>query len=349
MGSLLSPSQPGYGTSNGSEAAVHAARTYLSNMGEDKLLLKLDFNNAFNSIRRDKMLNAVLEKAPVIYPLVHSVYSQPTYLYFGDNIIPSSEGVLFCLTILELTSNLKAEVCIFYLDDGTLGGTLEDVTSDFKFLEAASKDLGLHLNKSKCEVICAEGPIKSSIMSGFPSFLSVNPTDATILGAPIGGFPSIDLIRESKIKHLQSLGERLKILHAHDALCLLQHALVLPKVLYVLRTAPCFQSELLKTFDSAQRSILESICNITLNNTFWLQASMPINHGGLGIRSALCLPPQHFLPQLLAALLSCLHFYLPLTPSGKRLSRFGRTPLTRHPLQAGMHSSRRAGIYPLWK
>ena len=74
MATLLSPR---YGVSKGAEAAVHAARFYLRNIGSNKVLLKLDFTNAFNSIRRDKMLEAVRCLAPSIYPFVYSVVFFP--------------------------------------------------------------------------------------------------------------------------------------------------------------------------------------------------------------------------------------------------------------------------------
>ena len=76
MGSLLSPLQLGFGVPRGIEAAVHAARDYLSSMDRGNVLLKLDFQNAFNSLRRDKMLNAVLQKAPSVFPLAHCTYKK---------------------------------------------------------------------------------------------------------------------------------------------------------------------------------------------------------------------------------------------------------------------------------
>ena len=79
MATLLSPGQLGYGVSKG--------------VGPNKVLLKLDFTNAFNSIRRDKMLEAVQRLAPDIYPFVHSVYYSPSSLFWSDKIIQSSEGV----------------------------------------------------------------------------------------------------------------------------------------------------------------------------------------------------------------------------------------------------------------
>ena len=56
---VLVPLQLGFGTPMGIEAAVHDARIYLHNMDPTHLLLKLDFSNAFNAIRRDKILSSV--------------------------------------------------------------------------------------------------------------------------------------------------------------------------------------------------------------------------------------------------------------------------------------------------
>ena len=51
MSDFLSPHQLGCGVPSGAEAAVHAARLYLRESGPDKAIIKLDFKNAFNSIR----------------------------------------------------------------------------------------------------------------------------------------------------------------------------------------------------------------------------------------------------------------------------------------------------------
>ena len=77
-------------------------------------------------------------------------------------------------------------------------------------------------------------------------------------------------------------------------MCLLRSAFTLPRLLFLIRTAPCFQSHLLAQFD-LQRHLLESLCNISLNDTSWTQASLPINSGGLGIRSAAMLASCTFL------------------------------------------------------
>jgi len=49
----------------GAEAAVHATQKYLQNISSKNALLKLDFRNAFNSILRDKVLEAVRDLAQI--------------------------------------------------------------------------------------------------------------------------------------------------------------------------------------------------------------------------------------------------------------------------------------------
>ena len=195
-------------------------------------MLKLDFRNAFNSIRRDKMLKSVQEKAQVIYPLVHAAYSTPSFLFLGERIIQSADSLgplLFCLAIHDVLSNLRSEFTAFYLDDGTLGGSLEDIKADLAYIEDTAKDINLFLNCSKSEIICVDDSICSSMLSVTPSIQVIDPSDATLLGSPIGSTASIDAVLQSKINHLKFLGTRLKLLHTHDALCLLRNASSCPK------------------------------------------------------------------------------------------------------------------------
>ena len=81
MSSNLAPLQLGFGTSCGAEASTHAGLLYLHNAPQDHSLIKLDFQNAFNSLTRDKMLEAVHETVPELFPFVHSVYEKPSSLF----------------------------------------------------------------------------------------------------------------------------------------------------------------------------------------------------------------------------------------------------------------------------
>ena len=218
MGSLLFPLQLGFGTRKGAEGAVHAARAYLAQLQPGNLMLKLDFQNAFNSIRRDVILREVQAKAPNVYPLAFSAYRFPSFLFYGSSTIMSAEGVqqgdplgplLFCLGIHDLILSLRSQFRVFYLDDGTLGGTLDEVCSDLAHIESQAPLLGQALNQAKSEVICLDDNTRSSILATFPTLHPTDPSHAVLLGSPIGGIEAIEDVIKAKIADLQRMGERL--------------------------------------------------------------------------------------------------------------------------------------------
>ena len=211
----------------------------------------------------------------------------------GDSIILSEEGVqqgdplgslLFCLTLHPL------------LSDGTVGGSTESVLHDLHYLESGAAELGLHLNQSKSELICDDMFSRNVMLDDAPSLRYVSCSQATLLGSPIGGLECIDHTIEEKVDMLEWMGNRLHALSSHDALLLLRHSFAIPKVLYVLRTTPCFLSPELARFDESLRHLVCVILNVSLDdNSAWLQASLPVRSGGIGIRRSVQLAPSVYL------------------------------------------------------
>ena len=66
-------------------------------------------------------------------------------------------------------------------------------------------------------------------------------------------------------------------------------------LIIILRTADCSGNQLLEVFDSTLTADLSKVLNVDLNDDQWLQASLPVGEGGLGIRSAQMLAPSAFL------------------------------------------------------
>lgn len=87
------PFQLGVGVARGLEVGVHVARNFLYNLSPGQALIKLDFKNAFNSIRRDAVLEAVNLSLPSSYPFVHAAYASDSFLFFGGDTLLSQEGV----------------------------------------------------------------------------------------------------------------------------------------------------------------------------------------------------------------------------------------------------------------
>ena len=119
----------------------------------------------------------------------------------------------------------------------------------------------------------------------------------TSWGSPIGDLGSISTSLDEKTKALSIMGERFAHFSAHDSLVLLWHSFAIPKFHYLLRTTPCFLSVHLEEYDSVLRSILSSVTNCPLvqDKKAWLQASLPVKLGGLGIRRAVQVAPSAYL------------------------------------------------------
>ena len=125
----------------------------------------------------------------------------------------------------------------------------------------------------------------------------IPPSRATLLGSPLGDLASIDQYLEEKVKTLQLMGSRFQHLSSHDSLFLLRHSFSIPRLHYLLRTAPCFLSDVLIKYDNVLREILGAITNVLLpaDDPAWLQASLPVKLGGLGIRRATQIAPSAYL------------------------------------------------------
>jgi hypothetical protein len=56
--------------------------------------LKTDFSNAFNTLRRDKALEDIKEKVPLLYKYAWQAYANPFFLFLGEkDVIMLEEGV----------------------------------------------------------------------------------------------------------------------------------------------------------------------------------------------------------------------------------------------------------------
>ena len=302
-GQELRPVQLGVGVPAGAEAAVHATRSLVHNLQTDHAVVKLDFSNAFNSVRRDVILDAIAANVPEIYRLVHASFSCDPILVYGEHQILSREGsqqgdplgsLEFCEAIHPLLVNLLSTVKIGYMDDITLAGHIQTVEDDVNSIIQHSEEIGLTLNLDKCEIITEDSTIITD-SSIFSQFQKVHKQDMILLGAPVIKGRAQDAVLREKIEQLTKAVERLSLIHSHDALVLLKNSLSLPKLMYFLRTSDFSDNHLLLTFDNILRSGLSSILNVELNDIQWLQASLPVRHGGLGIRSAYMLAPSAFL------------------------------------------------------
>lgn len=119
------------------------------------MVFKLDFKNAFNTVHRDKLLQTVKIFSPEYYAFLWQCYRNTSVLLYGEHVINSANGVqqgdsfdplLFCLAIEALTTSFVLLLNIQYLDDGCLGGSLEEIVSDLQTVTESAGWFGFELN-----------------------------------------------------------------------------------------------------------------------------------------------------------------------------------------------------------
>src|ERR1043165_1245377 len=156
------PYPTGVGVPRGPRATRQATRPRATSMPADDVLVKLDFANAFNTLRRDSLLESVARDIPELYRFAHAAYSCKPMLRHGSNILRSVEGTQqgdpmgpleFCITLQPILLQLKSELRVAFLDDLTLGGKMEVVAHDVQLIAQESAKLGLQLNRAKCEIV----------------------------------------------------------------------------------------------------------------------------------------------------------------------------------------------------
>ena len=172
---ILAPCQVGVGVKGGCEAGFHATRRFTNQMPPDYVVVKLDFANAFNCLDRDHMLQQVAIQIPEIYKFCYLVYHQASTLQFGTYSIwskvgpqqgDSLGGLLFCLGIQPILSAAKSDLTLGYMDDVTLGGPLDRVSTDVDMFRMEGAAIGLMLNEDKCEII-SRRPVMSELTRRF--------------------------------------------------------------------------------------------------------------------------------------------------------------------------------------
>lgn len=177
------PRQLGFGVNGGCEAAVHAARSFLLHQNFD-VFVKIDVKNAFNSVDRGALLSEIQKEVPEIFEYMWQCYGTPSKLLFGDNIIESCVGcqqgdplgpVIFSLAIQPIIDELNSKFNVWYLDDGSLGGTASSVLEDLDIIIRRFDQIGLSLNFNKCEILFSDNLSTEKITSLSQQFNIITP------------------------------------------------------------------------------------------------------------------------------------------------------------------------------
>ena len=179
----------------------------------------------------------------------------------------------------------------WYIDDGTLMGSAEDLAKALNIIESDGPAVGIALNRSKSLLY-----IPQDDAAPLPPDIPVTHQGFTLLGCPNGppSFCEESLLQDvEKIKiALDRLGD---LGDSQLETTLFRSCLSLPKLSFTLRSCPpshiCHGA---KAFDEAIRECLEHIIGGPISQWSWLKASLPSSRGGLNLRSAVLHAPTAF-------------------------------------------------------
>ena len=299
---LSRSSQVGVSVPFGAEAMFMVAHTKARQLVDDvrmtSSMVTLDFSNAFNSVTRPAVWKAVLAHAPALASYTHAAYSAPSPLYFASRTIPSATGVhqgdplgplLFSLALSDLVASFTPDPLLasednpfrfmFYLDDGLVYGPSFEVDRFIGHLVSHGPAFGLHLNLSKCAVVCGANlqhhPIPSRQL--VPNVL---------LGGLLPSLAETDLVDpfwKTLCDRVVSKIELCSSLHSLDpqsAYLLLRYCGGFPSTQF--HTRIMGPSPHLRSVDEATLAALKSIMG-NLDTFGTLACQLPIKKGGLGI------------------------------------------------------------------
>ena len=136
-------------------------------------------------------------------------------------------------------------------------------------------------------------PLSSAAI--FHDFVKLDLGNSMLLEAPLRPGSAMDTALNKRCDELALAISRINTPSSYDALILFRASFSAPKVMHTIRSSPCIGHSGLSIFDSLQRSGLCMIANSNLSDTQWLQASLPVKDGGLGMRRVASLASSAFL------------------------------------------------------
>ena len=122
-------------------------------------IFQIDFCNAFNSIKRSEIMKAVASSMPSIAAFTNSCYSQHSQLFYDQFVVSSESGIqqgdplgplFFSLTLWPIKEKIQEtspelQQHSWYLDDGVLVGSEDDLIRSWDLLCQLGPDRGLHV------------------------------------------------------------------------------------------------------------------------------------------------------------------------------------------------------------
>ena len=261
--------------------------------------------NAFNSVSRQRVFEAVRRRCPQAAFWFESCYSHHSKLFIGESLLGSQRGLQqgdpcgpagFCWAVHDVLEAIEefVEWQAWYLDDGVLVGTPEQLHNALETLISGMSLCGLEVNLDKC-VIWGPAFSDPALLLPVESKLRAIPvvpwrpgTGIQVLGVPVC-FPGDDAYaRHVWGKRADKVCKILRVLEelpqAHVQYTLLRYCLAACRVMDLLRGCPIgHATEECKRFSIELRRCMDHILGAPCTDDQWSQASLAIRCGGLGV------------------------------------------------------------------
>jgi len=124
-------------------------------------------------------IEAVKNHLPHLHNYVELYHAKPSV---SAMIIMSEWGaqqgdplgsLLFCLAIPPIVGKLLSEFNVCYIDDGTIGCFMSDISHVIRIIKAEREMIGQTLNESKCELITSDHEVVLAVRNILPSSATI--------------------------------------------------------------------------------------------------------------------------------------------------------------------------------
>ena len=303
---LLPPLQCGVGVHDSVNSIVVATMraTQLMEQNPSLRLIQVDMKNAFNSLRRENILEYVSNFLPSLLPWAAWSLCNPSTLFWEQHSLPSTTGVqqgdplgplLFSCGIQPIVESIKNEfpetTSWWYLDDGNILAPADQVPRIFERLSVLFTRAGLTINAGKCQIFGMAGESVNLMLNGIcvPEHSGASSDDGVVLlGVPIGGVEFIkDRLTELVASAREYCKKLLELQDAQVALTLLRLCGGTCRIVHLMRAvSPLLIAQQLAEFDQLVMETFTQCTGVHLDLNSSRQVALPVSMGGVGLTRA---------------------------------------------------------------
>jgi hypothetical protein len=309
---IFEPIQLGVGAKGGADRALHVIQAGLELFEGDAVLLKCDFQNAFNERDRGQILSELFQHQSLrpLWRLSHWAYHLPSDLFIFDQgkfcgSLQSAQGVkqgdglgslLFSLSVhkfyQQCSRDCSAVHTVAIADDLHISGPAPQVLRAFDNLINDIKGSGLRIRHAKCGLLWPSSrPIPHEVIESATAHnLTFSVGSMETLGAPVGSDMKfvehwLSATFPSQVRFCELL---LRPEMSAQVANLLLRLSMIPSMGYLARVIrPSVLEPHAEAFDALmlQTCIAKFGLPNLLSNAAQQQLFLPIRLGGFGLRS----------------------------------------------------------------